>query len=63
MQRKVFTLRLSKAESDRLASLARQTGRSQGATIRRLLLLADLPAARALLGDPQPQDDSGEVIA
>lgn len=65
MQRKVFTLRLSATESARLANLAEQTGRSQGATIRRLLLLADLPVARALLGDSQPipRDDSQEVTA
>ena len=63
MQEKTFTLRLSKAESDRLASLAKLTGRSQGATLRRLLLLADLPEGRRLLGDPQPQGDSREVPA
>ena len=46
-----FTVILKPAELPALDRLAKDTGRSKGAVIRRLLTLAGLPEGRRLLGE------------
>lgn len=55
-QNNIFAVRLQPVQLATLARLARETDRSKGAIIRRLLDLAEvLPEARQLLGDPDPK--------
>ena len=65
-----FTLRLPPTEWAALDRLAKDTGRSKGAVIRRLLALAGLPEGRRLLGelptlagDPAQADNERRVEA
>lgn len=53
---KVFSIRFEPQEYKTLDNLARETGRSKGGVVRRLIKLAELPEAKRLLGtEPNPQ--------
>ena len=56
-----FTVRMKTTEMKRLQDLANQTGRSRGAVVRRLLILAETPEARQLLGEPPQNHKQQEV--
>ena len=46
----IFSVRLTDKEREKLEKIAKETDRSQGSVIRRLLELADCPEGRLLLG-------------
>jgi hypothetical protein len=48
----MFSLRLTRAERERLQTLAELTGRTPASVLRRLIYYAELPEGRRLLGDP-----------
>lgn len=55
-----WSIRLDPAEREALERLARESGRTPAGVVRRLLTLAELPEARAILGlsvrDAIPQE-------
>lgn len=53
-----FCMRLAPDEAAKLRRLASQTQRTRSAIIRRLLLVADLPEARQLLGIAEPKTEA-----
>lgn len=56
MVSKMFSFRCTPHEATRLESLARQTGRNRSEVLRRLIFLADIPAAVQLLGEMRPEE-------
>lgn len=55
MKKQMVSFRLDPPDVYRLNSLARQTGRNRSEVLRRLILLADTPAAMQLLGELRPE--------
>jgi|APSaa5957512622_1039677.scaffolds.fasta_scaffold124748_2 hypothetical protein len=51
-ENKIFSIRMNPRELAALNRLAKTTGRTKAATVRRLLAMADQPDARRWLGEP-----------
>jgi predicted DNA-binding protein len=46
----IFSVRLSDRERERLQQIAKESGRSKGSVVKRLLELTDIPEVQRLLG-------------
>lgn len=58
MQERMVSFRLTAPDVSRLNHLAKVTGRNRSEVLRRLILLADNPAAVELLGKPHTESEA-----